>query len=292
MLVGVLAWWVLQARLEAALPWWPGPLELSLQLGLTVAEWCLYCLTTLLLVQAVSARHGHHRVSAQIFLAGTALNSLMPLKPGIPLRLYLYRRLLQIPYPAGAAVLLLEGLVISGVPLLAAPLCLWYLHVPIQTGGLIALGVLVAMGLSVGLVRRRRPRRWRSLSRLRYHLLRPWRQVPARMGLGLVLQPLAMLLYALRLWCILAPFGTPPSLLTLAAIAVVSLSAGRLSLLPMGLGVLELSLGLLLTRAGVAPEAVLAAVALNRLWVSVVPVLAGLAALRSLPAVWRQRASA
>ena len=277
-LAGVLAWLALQANIRNASAWLPGPLALSQQLGATLGEWAIYSTTVALLVRTV---HGSGKLitGIRIYFACTTVNYLLPLKPGIPLRLYLYRRLLQIPYAAGTAILLLEVVFISGLPVLLAPIALWYLRIPIEVGGYIVLGVLVAAALSTLLVRRRRRRRGlRFVYRLRRYLVRPFMRAPLQMSICALLQPLASFIYGLRLWLIMLPLGTPVALPTLWAIAVVSITAGRLSMLPMGVGALDLSLGLLLAQAGASPDAVLAAVLLNRVWVSSVPLLAGLAA--------------
>lgn len=288
-LAGVLVWLALQADIQDVLAWLPAPPALVQQLVVTLVEWLFYSATVALLMQAthgsVTHSSGGFLLGIRIYFSCTALNYLLPLKPGIPLRLYLYRRMLQIPYATGTAILLLEVALVSGLPMLFAPLALWYLQVPMEIGGYIMLGILAAATLSALLVRRRPARRGlRFVSRLRQYLQHPFRRAPARMLICILLQPLALLMYALRLWLILLPFGAPIPLPALWAIAVVSITAGRLSMLPMGIGVSDLSIGLLLAQAGASPEATLAAVTLNRLWFSSIPLLVGLATAPALRA--------
>lgn len=283
-LAGILIWLALQANIQDVSAWLPEPLALVQQLVVTLAEWLFYSATAALLMRAA---HGSGGIlsSIRIYFSCTALNYLLPLKPGIPLRLYLYRRLLQIPYATGTAILLLEVVLVSGLPMLLTPLALWYLQVPVEVGGYVVLGILAAATLSALLMRRGPPRRGlRFVYHLRQHLQRPFRRAPARMLICILLQPLVLLMYGLRLWLILLPFGVPISLPILWAIAVVSITAGRLSMLPMGIGVSDLSIGLLLAQAGASPEAVLAAVTLNRLWFSSIPLLVGLATAPALRA--------
>jgi uncharacterized protein (TIRG00374 family) len=92
----------------------------------------------------------------------------------------------------------------------------------------------------------------------------------------LALDLLMVALQSVRLWIVLRVFGPAPSSLSLLAVFAISVTAGNLSMIPMGLGVRDASFTLLLARLGVSQEIALSAAVIQRLFSPGWPLLLGL----------------
>jgi uncharacterized protein (TIRG00374 family) len=74
----------------------------------------------------------------------------------------------------------------------------------------------------------------------------------------------------------LSVFGPPPSVLALLAVLTISVTAGNLSMIPMGLGVRDASFTVLLAQLGVPNEIALSVAVIQRLFSPGWPLLLGL----------------
>lgn len=90
-----------------------------------------------------------------------------------------------------------------------------------------------------------------------------------------MLDILMLALQALRLWLVLSIFGPVPSFWALLAVLTISVTAGNVSMIPMGLGVRDASFTLLLAQLGIANEIALSAAVIQRLFSPGWPLLLG-----------------
>lgn len=263
------------------------PSTLVLILALTTLGTLVYTLLIHLLVRG----SGYTTTLWRAYLVLTAslsANYITPVKVGIPLRIYLYSHFMDIPVVTGTALVTVETLVgmfapafiaIAGIALLFPSLGL---ATPVVMIAFLLAGLLFALQVKI---ERLRPR----LERLPFsHLTTRFTRFVERVQSGLrclspltivgvVVLDLAMLgLQAIRLWLVLSIFGPAPSPQALLAVLTISVTAGNLSLIPMGLGVRDASFTLLLAQLSVPNEIALSAAVIQRLFSPGWPLLLGL----------------
>lgn len=223
-----------------------------------------------------------------VLTASMSANYVTPVRAGIPLRIYLYSHFMGIPAATGTTLVAVETLVGMLVPafIACAGIAVLFpalgLLPPLALIALLLAGLLLA--LYVPLARLQALAERAPLSRLTVRLVRfvgrvqkGLRGLSPAVILGVVLLDLVMLgLHTIRLWLVLGILGPAPSPLTLFAVLTISLTAGNLSMIPMGLGVRDASLTLLLTQLGLSSEIALSAAVIQRLFSPGWPLLLGL----------------
>jgi len=234
---------------------------------------------------------GAKRSLAQLYLmvtASTAANYSTPLKAGIPLRVYLYKRLMGISPATGSALLGLEIILATLVPAAISLLAL-LLFLP-EGGPVLAAAVAAVVGGAVAALAFIRSR---SYDRAITHLPLPGiaRRVAAPDGdivVALRRVPLTYLgsaagifaamfaLVGLRSFLAFQLFGGSMNVVELVGISAAAFTLGSLSFLPMGLGVRDATLVALFVQAGADRDVAIAVAALDRLLSTGVPLLLGI----------------
>lgn len=264
-----------------------GPSMLVPILALTVLGTLVYTVLIYLLVRG----SGHATTLWKAYLVLTAslsANYITPVKMGIPLRIYLYNHFMAVPVATGVALITVETLVGMLVPAFIAVAGIALLFPSLGLATPIILIALLLIGLLF--IRQAKVERiYPHLEQLHFphFTLRLWRFIErTQVGLrylrsmtilGVVTLDVLMLgLQAVRLWFVLSIFGPAPPFLALLAVLAISVTAGNLSLIPMGLGVRDASLTLLLMQLGVPNEVALSAAVIQRLFAPGWPLLLGI----------------
>ena len=220
-----------------------------------------------------------------ILTASATANSTVPVPAGIPLRIWLQKRWLNIPVGSSIAATTLESLLGYGLLGLSAVLAsiVWLPRQIFSTCAnrpwLIPLVGMVAIVLIMllRLAWKRHPQAgrllnaWRQEKHLRYR--------PIWISAALVLSGIALAFLRLLLVCF--SLDGPPLIWGLVFTGlVVSRIAGVASMVPMGLGARDLSLGYFLVLAGASPLTAVSWAVLDRLVMSLPYLGAGLVSLK------------
>jgi uncharacterized protein (TIRG00374 family) len=254
---------------------------------LSVLSILVYGVVVYILISA----SGHRTTFVQAYLVLTtslSANYFTPIKVGIPLRIYLYKHFMDIPVDIGTALIAVETMVgiltpafiaVAGIALIFPSVGL---VIPMTVISLLVFGMIIVLRVRVEnlqLYLARFPflsfvaRFTRFFERVQWAL----RQLPITKIVQVVLLVVVMLgLHSMRLWLVLRILGFQVSPLALLAVLTISLTAGNLSMIPMGLGVRDASFTLLLTQLGIPSEIALAAAVIQRLFSPGWPLLLGL----------------
>ena len=276
-----------------ALPSKVSPLHLALILLLSMLDTALYTMAVYILV-----RFSSNRVTlSQAYLVLTSSLSasyVTPVKLGIPLRIYLYKRVMQIPLATGTMLVALETWLGMLVPVVIASLGISTLFPEI---GLITplafLSLLLAAMVATLVIK---PSQVNSLlarlpfRRITRRLVHFGDAVQAglrsvsiwRLGIVVLLFSLNFVVGATRLYVVLLMMGWTINWPAALAILAISITAGNLSMIPMGLGVRDTSLTVLLMQLGVPNEIALSAAVIQRLLSPGWPLLLGIISLNIL----------
>jgi len=265
----------------------PNPLGIALIVlitGLLVA--CSVAIAYCLLAGA-----GVSRPIGQLYLAvtaSTAANYSTPVKAGIPLRVYLYKRLLGMSPATGSALLGLEIILATLVP---AVISLFALLLFLPEGGpAIAAAVAAMVTGAIGALAFVRSHFYDRaidplpLPRIARRALAPGgdivvalRRVPLRsLGAAAGVFAATWVLVGIRSFCAFQLFGGSMSVVELVGISAAAFTLGSLSLLPMGLGVRDATLVALFVQAGADRDVAIAVAAFDRLLSTGVPLLLGI----------------
>jgi uncharacterized protein (TIRG00374 family) len=264
-----------------------GPLYLALILLLSVLSIGFYALAVYLLIQA----SGHKTTFLQTYLVLTAslgANYVTPVRVGIPLRIYLYKHLMDVPMSTGTALITMEvivGMLTPAFIAVAGIACIFPslgLKVPLILISVLVAGLLFVLQVRVENLQpyiERFPflsfvtRLMRFVERIQGAL----RQLLITKILGVVVLNLLVLgVQAVRLGLVLSILGFSLSPLALLAVLAISLTAGNLSMIPMGLGVRDASFTLLLAQLGIPSEIAISVAVIQRLFSPGWPLLLGL----------------
>jgi len=254
-------------------------------------------LTGLLMLSAVAAPYcilagiDWNRSFGQLYLvvtASLAANYSTPVKVGIPLRVYLYKRFMGIGPATGSALVGLELLLGTLVPAVISILAL----VLLLPEGELALPLLVAAGAAVAVaaiafVRSRSYDRVAArlpLPGIGRRLLAPGGGfVTAVRGVPLSSLATAAGVYAamfvfvgVRSFYAFELFGGSMNVVELVGISAAAFTLGSISFLPMGLGVRDATLVALFVQAGADRDVAIAVTALDRVLSTGVPFLLGI----------------
>ncbi len=263
------------------------PLYLAFVLLLSALGTVTYTAAIYVLVRA----SGYPTTVGQAYLVLTAslsVNYVTPLKFGIPLRIYLYRQVMHVPLAIGTALVALETWLGILIPAIMSGIGIALLFPEIGLALPLALltALLVGMGLALFIkptqitpLLKRLPLQQFTLRLVRFGetVQMGFRSAPL-WGLGVValLIGLNVMTAAVRLYVVLLMLGQTSDWLAVLAALTISITAGNLSMIPMGLGVRDASLTLLLRQLGVPDEVALSAAVIQRLFAPGLPLLLGL----------------
>jgi uncharacterized membrane protein YbhN (UPF0104 family) len=222
-----------------------------------------------------------------VVTASLAANYSTPVKAGIPLRVYLYKRFMGIRFGAGSALVGLEALLGMLVP---AVIALFALMLLLPEGGMAAPAVVAAgAGLAIAAIAFVRSKAYdRAISRLPLpeiarrlfapdgDIVAAVRGVPLwSLGAAAAIYASMFLLLGVRTFYAFRIFGGSMSVIELVGISAAAFSLGSLSFVPMGLGVRDATLVALFVQAGADRDVAIAVAALDRLLSTGVPFLLG-----------------
>ncbi len=242
-------------------------------------------------LRAVGRDESYLRLLAIVTTSATS-NAMIPLPAGIPLRIWLQQHWLSVPYATSVSAALIESIVSYGILAVTAitSLLLWAPDIfeatrsqaPWPLIAAVAVTIIVVAALGARTLKHRGSILIKELARSSRPSLK-WA------GLVALIAALGILLAYWRLQCIGNALPTSHIDWGLAFVGlVVSRLAGVVSMIPMGLGARDLSLGYFLVLAGVHPEIAATWATLDRIAMTVPYVACGLA---SLPIVHRLRKS-
>jgi len=211
-----------------------------------------------------------------VLFASHSLNYAGPMKIGMPVRVFLFRKILGVPYAVGvSAVAITTGLDVVMIIVMVAALSAWSYLSPFA-------GIAMAVGLLAGLaglttvsskLSTKIPNRPAWIRRLLWHLA----------GISIGTFAVAILLSAIRLvitgfagWLLISGLGGVCDLAEFSFAYFSSLLAGLLSFLPMGIGVKDASIIEFLTRMETPLSVSMAFAAVDRLIWSLLPLVIGL----------------
>jgi uncharacterized membrane protein YbhN (UPF0104 family) len=214
----------------------------------------------------------------QILFASHSFNYAGPVKLGMPVRIFLFKQILGVPYSAGiATVMTTTGLDVCIMIALVTALFTWIYISPLV--GLI-LGLAIIIGLT-GLTALSHKLSFIRLERFAWlaRFLTDIRNLsPFVTFCAMLLSATKLLLNSMAGWIVLAGLGGATGLAKFSLVYFASHLAGLLSFIPMGLGVKDASVVELLGRMNTPPSMSIAFIAIDRLVWSVIPLLIGLLA--------------
>jgi uncharacterized protein (TIRG00374 family) len=217
-----------------------------------------------------------------------SLNYVTPVKAGVPLRIYLYRQIMQVPFAVGIALAALEillGMLVPAVLSIVGIVILYPgigLGAPIAVLGSLAIGTVIVLFAQPSLVTpllRLMPLQRFTLRLVRFgeRVQKGFREVSAwRLAAVALLFLLNFAVAATRLYVVLVVLERPVDWPSLLAVSTISITAGNLSMIPMGLGVRDVTFTLLLTQSGVPGEIAVLAAVIQRLFAPGWPLMLGL----------------
>jgi len=226
-------------------------------------------------------------------LTATALGSyLLPARLGVPMRVFMATRVLQLDVPTTSAILIGDAVYSYGTWALVA-----------LAGGVILMpdlnwlgpaAILAALCVGAGGVVAAARLDWLGSCRFAVaaRLAQGLRLLSARIAVinsGLVAGDIV--LYGVRHALILATLGVHCSLLNVTFVVAISIFAGFVSLMPAGFGAYDISLVFLLTLIGVPREAAVAVPVINRVVTIATGVLLGAVSVHRLGIEWREGVS-
>lgn len=267
------------------------PTITGVAVGLSLLYSWLYGLGVKLILNSVGVRLGVGRVFLVISGGGTA-SYLGNVQLGIPLRLILYNRLFAIPYALSAASVALEtaawfglmslGLVLAGTPSNYAP---WVAILALICGSLLAYRYALPMatlllhllpkawfGMSLGGVRKTLCDLILALQETRWSWL----------AAAVLVFSVNYAIDATTVWLIVRNYGEHIAIWDALEAIILSYLAGLVSMLPMGLGVRDVSMVALLSGNGVSTEVATTTALVLRILRTAIPLLIGLVAINWL----------
>jgi uncharacterized membrane protein YbhN (UPF0104 family) len=215
---------------------------------------------------------------SQVLFASHSFNYAGPLKLGIPVRLFLFKHILGIPYAAGVATLMATtGLDIVVMITLAIALIAWIYFSPLV--GLTMAAAIFACLIGPATLYHKLPlARLKGPSWIGRFFSELANLSPVTVLHAVLISVAKTLLNAVAGWLVLTGLGAVTGLAEFAFIYLASHLAGLLSLIPMGIGVKDVSAVELLSHLGVSPSIGIAFIAIDRLIWSLIPLIIGLLA--------------
>ena len=249
---------------------------------LTILPFFIYALTLRVLLEILGIRKSFEKVYL-ILTASFAANYTIPLKIGIPLRVYLYKKILGVPIVVGATSMILEILLWLIIPVSITLIALLTIF---PVGEFIILPILILILMILVIF---------SL----FHLDKFLAIIPfGKKFMGkictedifdnlkrfkkrhvIVISSAFLSLHiisAIRLFLLFGIYGVNGDILQALIIQSISLVIGTLSLVPMGLGTKDVSLLVLMENLGITTETAISIVLLERILTTGVGFLLGM----------------
>jgi uncharacterized protein (TIRG00374 family) len=215
---------------------------------------------------------------SQVLFASHSFNYAGPLKLGMPVRLFLFKQVLGIPYTAGVASLIATtGLDVLVMVALTVSLSAWIFVGPLA-GFALGVTVLACLTGSAAFYQKFHSAQRERSSRIARFFLELAKLSPLITFYAILIAAAKSFLNGVAGWIVLTGLGASTSLVELIFIYLASHLAGLLSLIPMGMGVKDVSVIGLLSRAGASTSVGIDFVAIDRLVWSLLPLLMGLVA--------------
>ena len=214
----------------------------------------------------------------QVLFASLSFNYVSPFKLGTPVRLFLFKEILGIPYTSGVTtVIATTGLDVVVMLTLVISISAWIFISPLA--GLACGGaVLICMVGLASIYRKLYSAGTEKSSWLGRFFSELADLSPLIIFYATLISAAKSLLHGLAGWIVLTGLGAAASLAEFICIYFASHLAGLLSLIPMGIGVKDASVIELLRRAGASASVTIGFVAIDRLVWSLLPLLVGLVA--------------
>lgn len=234
-------------------------------IGLTILGTIIY--TYMIHVMVIANGFKSNLISCYLSLTMSLTgNYITPIKLGLPLRVYFYKNLLDIPVAAGTSLITTEMLTGAILPLILAIVGIFYFYP--QIGFVAPLFLLLMIFIFLAFVIytpkpiinffESRKDENNGLSKFIKLLLNLHVNFITQSGKGIVAAILfylsILLLQTLRLWFVIYLFAEPPGFIHLLFILTISLTIGNISFIPMGLGTRDISLIFLLINSGLQSE--------------------------------------
>lgn len=263
-------------------------IEFSILLDISLHTWllviCLFIIVQLLNIwyfQLILTRMCNINSLPKLFqvlFASHSFNYAGPLKLGMPVRVFLFKRILGVPYTAGiATVMATTGLDVVIIITLVVSLSAWIFISPLV--GLVLGLALTTILPGLAAISKKlpffRPDRPAWLANFFADIMN---LSPFAIFLAVLISATKFLLNSAAGWIVLKGFGTTTGLAEFSLVYFSSHLAGLLSLIPMGIGIKDASVIELLGRMGTSPSVGIAFVAIDRLIWSVLPLVIGLMA--------------
>lgn len=247
----------------------------------------LYTLEVFLLINAAGFSVSFGKTYL-VLTASMSANYITPLKAGIPLRIYLYKEYFRIALGSGSAIVAVEtilglfvpaGLSVIGIKLLFPEISI---AIPLVLMGLILiiLGLFLFPGffglntlldiLFSGTIRQRMERFLENLSLG----ITKYSFISMLQIIGILMMNLVVTSF--RLFMIIKILGGHVPFGEVFFTRVISVTAGSVSMIPMGLGVRDASVTFLLTSLGATKDIALTSAVIERLFSPGFPLLLGL----------------
>jgi uncharacterized protein (TIRG00374 family) len=223
-----------------------------------------------------------------VLTASISANYVTPVKVGIPLRIFLYKRFLAIPIAKGTTFVTVETFLGTLLPAVCSVfgIAVLFPSIGLQIPLIVlALLIMLAAGMMwirpewIAAIANQWP--WgRRLSRLSSFMCDFQQGVRtmsvSKLVLVALLQCLMYVVQAIRLFLVLQILRVDVPIWQLFLVLNISFTAGTLSLIPMGLGVRDASLVVLLLQLGVPREISLSAAVIQRIFSPGWPLVLGL----------------
>jgi uncharacterized protein (TIRG00374 family) len=215
-------------------------------------------------------------------------NYVTPVKIGIPLRVYLYNQIIGVPVATGTALISAEAVVGILIPAVIAALGIVVLFPSVGVMPTLVLIGLLFLGLAFVLygkldrieqlfIKLPGSRIFHKVWQFIKNVQLAMRSLSLTAFMGLILLDFIMIaLQALRLLVVVNIFVDSPNLFVILAVFTISLTAGNLSLIPMGIGVRDASFTLLMMQVGISKEISISIAAIQRLFSPGWPLILGL----------------
>ena len=214
----------------------------------------------------------------QVLFASLSFNYISPFKLGTPVRLFLFKEILGISYASGVTtVIATTGLDVLVMFTLVISISTWIFISPLA-GFTCGITVLICL-ISLASIYRRlysTPREKSSwLARFFSELAN---LSPSLICYATLISATKSLVHGFAGWLVLTGLGASATLIEFMCIYFASHLAGLVSLIPMGIGVKDVSVIELLRRVGASASVTIGFVAIDRLVWSLLPLLVGLVA--------------
>lgn len=223
-----------------------------------------------------------------VLTASMSANYVTPLKVGIPLRVYLYNKIFNLSIGVGSALVTVEALLGLIVPACLSIVGILFIFPDVSLLLPISLLVILIVFISVlsrierskliGILNRFVPKRISiKVEEFIINLRQGLRDVSqTTLVIVVFILILNFIITSIRLFLIISFLGGDASFLGVFFARVISVTAGSVSMIPMGLGVRDASVTFLLTNLGISKEVAFTAALMERIFSPGFPLLLGL----------------